>query len=188
MHLYAFVGIARRWAPRNFLNNDARGRDPVIGSSVMRIGYRATVASLAAIMSAASINPVRAVTPDEVKAFVAKAMTHIKDVGQAQAFADFSQPDGNFVAGELYIFCQAPDGVILAHGANPALVGRNFSNVIDPDGVPANREINRVGFTYGEGWVHFKWPNPVTKKVQPKSAWIVKVNDEAVCGAGYYHD
>lgn len=154
----------------------------------MRVAYRAAVVSFAAIMMAASVSPVLAVTADEVKAFVSKAMAHIKDVGQAQAFKDFSQRDGNFVAGELYIFCQARNGVILAHGGNPALVGRNFSNVIDPDGVPANREINRIGFTYGEGWVHFKWPNPVTKKVQPKSAWVVKVNDEAVCGSGYYHD
>jgi signal transduction histidine kinase len=139
-------------------------------------------------MSAASISPALAVTGDDVQAFVSKAMTHINAVGQAQAFTDFSQRDGNFVSGELYIFCQAADGVILAHGANPALVGRNFSNVIDPDGKPANREINRIGFTYGEGWVHFKWPNPVTKKVQPKSAWVMKVNDEAVCGSGYYHE
>jgi len=154
----------------------------------MRVGTRAAAYSLVTITSAASISPILAATADDVKAFVSKAMTHIKDVGRAQAFADFSQPNGNWVAGELYIFCQAPDGVILAHGANPALIGRNFSNVIDPDGKPANKEINRVGFTYGEGWVHFKWPNPVTNKVQPKSAWVVKVDDEAVCGSGYYHD
>jgi signal transduction histidine kinase len=144
---------------------------PVIGSSVMRMGTRAATCSLAAIMLTAAVSPILATTADDVK-----------------AFADFSQPNGNWVVGELYIFCQAPDGVILAHGANPALIGRNFSNVIDPDGKPANKEINRVGFTYGEGWVHFKWPNPVTNKVQPKSAWVVKVNDEAVCGSGYYHD
>jgi len=154
----------------------------------MHIGYRAAVASCAAIIWAASISPILATTADDVKAFVSKAMVHIKDVGQAQAFADFSQPNGNWVVGELYIFCQAPDGVILAHGANPALIGRNFSNVMDPDGKPPNREINRIGFTYGEGWVDFKWPNPVTKKVQPKSAWVMKVNDGAVCGSGYYHD
>jgi signal transduction histidine kinase len=127
-------------------------------------------------------------SPEDVQAFVKEALDHIHSIGKEQAFADFSRPNGGFVRDDLYIFCQAADGTVVAHGGNPAIVGRNFGNVLDPDGKAPNRELNRVGLTYGQGWVHFKWPNPVTKKVQPKSAWVVKVDDETVCGSGYYHD
>jgi signal transduction histidine kinase len=42
-----------------------------------------------------------------------------------------------------------------------------------------------MGLEHGSGWVDYKWPNPVTKKIQTKSAYVVKVNDN-VCGTGYY--
>jgi cytochrome c len=30
--------------------------------------------------------------------------------------------------------------------------------------------------TKGSGWVDFSWVNPATKKVQPKTSWVKKVD------------
>jgi hypothetical protein len=34
--------------------------------------------------------------------------------------------------------------------------------------------------------VGFKWPNPVTKRIEDKSAYVIRTNDDVVCGVGYY--
>jgi signal transduction histidine kinase len=126
-----------------------------------------------------------AATADEAKTFAERAAAHVKDVGDAKAFADFTSKDGGYVQGELYVFCYDHDGVNKAHGANPAFVGKNLMHIKDPDGNEPNAEIVKTGFDKGEGWVNFKWPNPATKKIQDKSAYVIHVND-VVCGVGYY--
>jgi cytochrome c len=125
-------------------------------------------------------------TADEAKAFAEKAVAHVKDVGRDKAFADFSRADGGYVDGELYMFCYAADGTNLAHGGNPAFVGKNLLNVKDPDGKLANAEIIRTGLEQGTGWVDFRWPNPLSKKIEAKSAYVIKVDAATVCGSGYY--
>ena len=127
----------------------------------------------------------RAATADEAKAFAERAAAHIKEVGEAKAFADFTRKDGGFVQGELYVFCYDHNGVNKAHGANPAFVGQNLLHIKDPDGKEANAEIVKTGFEKGQGWVDFKWPNPATKKIQQKSAYVIRT-DDVVCGVGYY--
>ncbi len=125
-------------------------------------------------------------TASEAKAFAERAVAYIKQVGAEKAFRDFSRPDGGFVDGELYMFCYGPDGVNKAHGGNPAFVGKNLIAVKDPDGVLVNAEIIKTALEKGTGWVNFKWPNPVSKKVEMKSAYVIKVDDNTVCGSGYY--
>jgi len=142
--------------------------------------------SIAAILMLSAV-PVssRAATPEEAKAFSERAAAYIKQVGEEKAFADFTRPDGGFVDGELYVFCYDRNGVNKAHGGNPSFVGRNLLHIKDPDGKEPNYLIVRKGFDEGQGWVDFKWPNPVTKKIERKSAYVIRTND-VVCGVGYY--
>jgi cytochrome c len=128
----------------------------------------------------------RAATPDEAKAYSERAAAYIKQVGEDKAFADFTRPDGGFVNGELYVFCYDRNGVNKAHGGNPAFVGKNLLHIKDPDGKEAIGLIVKMGFEQGQGWVDFKWPNPVTKRIEPKSAYIIHTHD-VVCGVGYYY-
>ncbi len=125
-------------------------------------------------------------TAEQTKAFVERAVAHIKAAGPQKAFADFSRPDGGFVDGELYMFCYAMDGLNKAHGGNPALVGKNLYNLKDPDGFQVNAEIIKKAQAEGAGWIDFKWPNPLSKKVEAKTAYIIKVDSDTVCGSGYY--
>jgi len=126
-----------------------------------------------------------AATPEQAKMFSERASAYIAEVGEKKAFADFTRPDGGFVDGELYVFCYDRNGTNMAHGGNRAFVGRNLLHIKDPDGAEPNALIVKMGFEQGRGWVDFKWPNPVTKRIENKSAYVIRTHD-VVCGAGYY--
>jgi len=146
---------------------------------------RLLAATLAVVSLATHPVASLAATPEQAKAYSERASAHIKKVGEKQAFADFTRKDGGFHDGELYVFCYDRKGVNMAHGLNPAFVGRNLLHIKDPDGAEPNLMIVRMGFDHGRGWVDFKWPNPVTKRIENKSAYVIRTNDVA-CGVGYY--
>ena len=126
-----------------------------------------------------------AATAEQAKAFSERASAYILKFGEERAFADFTRPDGGFVDGELYVFCYDRNGVNKAHGGNRSFVGRNLLHIKDQDGAEPNLMIVKMGFEHGRGWVDFKWPNPVTKRIESKSAYVIRTN-EVVCGVGYY--
>ncbi|MDB5398901.1 MAG: cytochrome c [Acetobacteraceae bacterium] len=171
------------------IHHDASGRWSMFrpAETIRRIGRCAAhiigAAIIGAVVIVASAN---AHTPEEAQALAERGVAHIREVGREQAFADFSRPDGEFVDGELYIFCQDASGVVVAHGGNPKLVGRNMADVRGPDGRLANVEINRLGLSQGRGWLEFRWPNPATRRIELKAAYVLKVDDHTVCGSGYY--
>jgi hypothetical protein len=103
-------------------------------------------------------------------------------VGRDPAFADFSRPDGGFVDGELSIVCLDVDGVVVAHGGNPKLLGRTLANV---NGQPIGIEVSAFGLAQGHGWLAYPWPNPMTKPIEPKAVYVLKAGDRTVCGLGY---
>jgi len=123
-------------------------------------------------------------TPEQAKALVERAVQHIKEAGKEKAFEDFDDPKGNFVEGDLYIFVEDMMAVNLAHGANKALLGKSLFDVKDADGKSIGREFVAVAQTSGEGWVSYKWPNPVSKKIEEKLTYVLKMGDMIVmCGA-----
>jgi len=132
------------------------------------------------------VRPALARTAEETKALVDRAVAHIQAVGQRQGFADISRPDGGFVDGELYVFCDASDGTVLAHGGNPKLVGKNLLAVRDDEGNLPLADAVRVGQTQGQGWLEYLWPNSATGRVQHKVVYVVRIDDRTVCGGGYY--
>lgn len=123
-------------------------------------------------------------TPPEAKALAEKAAAHLKEVGKEQAFADFNDPKGKFVDRDLYIFVEDMTATNLAHGANKALIGKSLYDLKDADGKLLGRNFVEVAKTKGAGWVNYKWPNPVTKKIEEKETYIIRVDDVFVgCGA-----
>jgi signal transduction histidine kinase len=157
--------------------------DPSATGAILRPKRLAAILAALTITASASAH-----TAQEAQALAERGLAHIRDVGRDQAFADFSRRDGGFVDGDLYIFCQDASGVVVAHGGNPNIVGRDMSNVRGPDGRLANVDINQMGLTHGSGWVEFRWPNPATKRIGLKIAYVLKVDDRTVCGSGYYKD
>jgi cytochrome c len=49
------------------------------------------------------------------------------------------------------------------------------------------KEMIEVAKTKGSGWVNYSWTNPVTKKVQPKTAWVQRIEgSDWFIGCGVY--
>ena len=76
-------------------------------------------------------------------------------------------------------------GLNVAHGARPALVGKNLIDLKDQDGKYLIREMVDIANGPGSGWVDYKWPNPITSKIEDKSSYIEKMGDYFV-GVGIY--
>jgi cytochrome c len=122
-------------------------------------------------------------TPEQAKALVEKAAALIMHEGKDKALQAVDNPSGSFVNGELYVFVQNMEGTTIAHPLNKALVGKNLFNLKDADGKLIVQEFISVAKTKGEGWVDYKWVNPVTGKIEAKSTFIKKVGDVIVaCG------
>ncbi|MYM39136.1 cache domain-containing protein [Duganella qianjiadongensis] len=125
-------------------------------------------------------------SPDEAMAMVKKAVSLIKSEGKEKAFAAISDPaNTTFHDRDMYIYVYDMNGVAVAHGNNPKMVGKRLIDLKDNEGKPMIKEMVDLAKTKGKGWVDFKWPNPVTKSVESKSGYIEKVDDVLV-GSGIY--
>jgi len=124
-------------------------------------------------------------TGNEAKSLVGKAMTFIKLNGNEKAFSEFSNPKGKFVDRDLYIWVADMDSnaKCLAHGANDKLIGKELIDFKDSDGKLFIKEIVGAAKSKGSGWVDYKWTNPVSKKIEPKSLYFETLNNLIVaCG------
>ncbi len=142
---------------------------------------------LAVIMIFGAACLVHASTAEEAKALVEKAAAYVKANGKEKAVAEFNNPNGQFKKGELYIFGNNFEGICQAHGGNVKLVGQNHIGLKDANDKLFMKEMIEVTKTKGSGWVNYSWTNPVTKKVQPKTAWVQRVEgSDWFIGCGVY--
>jgi signal transduction histidine kinase len=122
-------------------------------------------------------------TPNEAVAMVKKASAFIKANGREKAFAEFNNPKGLFVDRDLYVTVYDINGVCLAHGFNPKMVGKNMIDLKDPDGKAFIRERSELAKTKDQFWIDYKYINPTTKQIGKKSMYTEKVGDLLVsCG------
>ena len=125
-------------------------------------------------------------TQEEAVALVNKAVALVKAKGRDAALAEFNNPKGGFVDRDLYIFVIDKDGVTLANGVNPRLVGKNVMQMKDAEGNYFIKKFIEIGDTKGKGWApEYKWPNAVTKSVETKQSYVEKVDDLYI-GCGVY--
>lgn len=110
-------------------------------------------------------------TKEEAIALVKKGIEHIKAVGPEKAFADFSDKNGGFVDRDLYLIVTDKTGTRVAHGQNAKLIGKNIAEAVDVDGKAYGKEIVEKANAGQTGWVDYKFSDPVTKKVLPKSSY-----------------
>lgn len=123
---------------------------------------------------------------DEAIALVKKAAAYLSANGKEKAFAEFSNPTGKFVNKDLYVFVYNNEGLNLAHGANPKLIGKNLLELKDNEGVFVVKEfIKTANGKTGKGWIDYKWPNPVSQALEAKSTYVEKAGD-VIIGCGIY--
>jgi signal transduction histidine kinase len=122
---------------------------------------------------------------EEAKAFVQKAIQFYKKTGKAIAMAEFTNPKGPFVQGDMYVFVLNLKGTLLSHGVNEKYIGQDFIHVKDSDGRSFVREIVDVANAKGKGIADYKWYNPKTKEDLQKEVYFEKVDDVIICSGIY---
>jgi cytochrome c len=126
-------------------------------------------------------------TAEQAVAMTKKAIALIKSAGKEKAFAEFADPaNAAFHDRDLYVYVYDLNGVTLAHGNNPKMVGKNLIDMKDSEGKAIIKGfIDTANSPAGKGWVEYKWPNPTTKAIEQKAGYVEKV-DSLIVGSGIY--
>jgi len=117
----------------------------------------------------------KAATREEAKGLVEKVATYWKANWKEKAIAEINNPKGQFTKSGLSVFAHQFNGLVLANGGNPKLVGQNYLEFSDPVGKQFVKECTEVAKTKGSGWVDYLWINPLTKKLQSRTVWVQKI-------------
>jgi cytochrome c len=141
----------------------------------------------ALLMQASALAADTGGSAEEAVALVKRAVAYIKANGSEKAYAEFSNPKGQFVDRNLYIFVYDLNGVSLAIGNGNAarMVGKNLMDMRDAEGNYLIKGLVNVARTKGQGWFDYKWPNPASKAVEQKSSYVERLDDTLV-GCGIY--
>ena len=124
-------------------------------------------------------------TAAEATAMVKKGVAFFKTNGADKAHAEITNKAGQFTDRDLYLTVYGLDGVVRAHGANEKMIGKNLIELKDVDGKAFVKERVELAQAKGTFWQDYKFTNPVTKKIEPKSMYCEKLNDAVVCGGIY---
>ena len=122
---------------------------------------------------------------DEATAMVKKAVAMVKEKGKDAFLAAVPDAKGPFIDRDLYLSVYDFNGVVLAHGVNPKLVGKNVITLNDSDGKLFIKDIVQQAKAAGKGHEDYKWPNPQTKEYQAKTVYF-EVVDNIIISCGFY--
>jgi methyl-accepting chemotaxis protein len=129
------------------------------------------------------VNQFKMATEEDARNLLEKAIVYIKANGREKAFAEFSNPRGEFVKNGLYIIIQDFNGTLLLSGSDKSKVGANLLEAKDHDGKYFVKEIIKIAKTKGNGTFESNLMNLTTKLVQKKIYYFQKVDDCYVsCG------
>ena len=124
-------------------------------------------------------------TAAEAEALVKKAVQLIKTEGKEKAFVEINNPKGKYIDRDLYIFVYDMTGKCVAHGFNQKMIGKDLIEMKDKDGKYFVKERIEIAKTKGRGWQDYEFTDPITKKIEHKSAYIEKL-DDLIVGCGIY--
>jgi cytochrome c len=143
--------------------------------------------TIAATATTAAPAQVTAYTSNEtLVAFVQSAVAYAKTHNKEAALKEFSNPNGSFVQGELYIYAYDFNGTTLAHPFNPEKIGVNRLTEPDAKGGLFITDLRNAAMN-GSGYVRFYYINPAhNRAVEPKLGYVEKVNDDWFLGSGVY--
>lgn len=125
------------------------------------------------------------VTPKEAEAMVKKGVAFIKTNGKDKGYAEITSKQGQFKDRDLYLVVYGFDGKVWAHGANEKMVGKVLIDLKDVDGKEFVKERVELGKAKASFWQDYKFTNPVSKKVEPKTMYCERLEESVVCGGIY---
>lgn len=144
-----------------------------------------TVLLLLAMVFCLSAAVAHADDRDTAVALVKKAVAFYKANGAEKLIEEVSNPKGQFVDGAFYVFVMDKEPNMMAHPMNPGLIGQPQGSLKDVDGKYFTREMVEVTKTKGSGWVDYRFKNPKTNEIAPKSSYV-EAADDFIIGCGVY--
>jgi cytochrome c len=147
----------------------------------IRFGISAVLLLLTGPALAAA--PANTPTPAEAKAMLDKAVAYYKDHGRADALKAFNTRKAPFSDRTLYVFCIGPDKKLVADGEYREYVGQSADLIKDSSGKMLGQAM--LDAAAGPGEIHYSFFNPATHLIEPKMAYLTKVESD-VCGVGVY--
>jgi len=125
-------------------------------------------------------------TAKEAEAIVKKGIAFIKANGKDKGYAEVNNKHGQFVDRDLYLIVQTFDSKILAHGQNEKLIGLDRIEAKDIDGKEYMRERSVLAKSKTSFWHDYKFTDPMSKKIEPKSAYCERLDEATLVCSGIY--
>lgn len=123
---------------------------------------------------------------DDAVAMVKKGIAFVKANGKDKAYAEITSKESQFKDRDLYLLVLKTDGTMLAHGANPKLVGLNRWDSKGIDGRYASREMIDASKAKSGTWTEYKYTNPVTKKLEDKEQYCERLDETSILCGGVF--
>ena len=114
--------------------------------------------------------------------FVREAINKYQSDGLDTTVAYYNTEES--IDGQWYMFIFDQDDTMLAHAANPDLVGGPAAAAAGPNNYPAGEAVVALADEDGE-WFSYTFINPATGAAETKHSWMVDV-DGLTFGSGWY--
>ena len=139
-------------------------------------------ARIAAAKSPEPVAPPKWEPEEYTKHFVKAAIKRYESEGLDATVAYYNEQES--IDGQWYVFILDENDLMLAHAANPDLVGRPASEADGPNSYPAGEAVVAVADEDGE-WFSYTFTNPSTGTVETKHSWMVAY-DGLTFGSGWH--
>lgn len=116
---------------------------------------------------------------------VKKAIEIYKTQGLEKVIDAVNNPKGEFNDGAYYVRIYDLEATVLAHPVNPKLLGTSILTYKDADGKEFMREIMTLAKKQPSGWVDYKYRNPKTSEIEPKSTYFERADELVFCNGIY---
>ncbi|MBR0801605.1 cache domain-containing protein [Bradyrhizobium jicamae] len=125
---------------------------------------------------------------ERVKKLAADGAALIASEGIEKACKMLRVRNGPYFQGEYYVFVFDFTGVWRCYPPHPEAEGQSIIDLRDSDGRPLVRDMISLAKERGEGWLDYRWTDPVTSKIELKSTFVKRVpGAELLAASGYYH-
>lgn len=122
----------------------------------------------------------------EMVAFVEEAVTYARDNKKEDVLTEFSNRNGSFFRGNLYIYAYDFDGITIAHPLQTELIGKSRLEELDAGNEYFIRNLRDTALN-GSGFVVFHYVNPAhNNSVEKKLGYVQAVDNTWWLGSGIY--
>jgi two-component system NarL family sensor kinase len=132
-------------------------------------------------------------TPGQLRDLVLDASSYARSAGKDAALAGFSDMEGMFSRGDLYVYAFSDNGTLIADPYEPGRIGENMEDLTDVRGLPVTRIADYTA-SNGGGFFTYLSPCPAGGMMEdadpdsyvPMLAYASPAGDDWWVGSGIY--